>query len=118
MPQRGDRVAPPARQGRWELRHTGAADAWEKLVANVPSAALNCYDTLSVDPLAYSSRQKQLRGELARRLVGGRELPQWQFEVTSGGRVWYCPDIDRRVVWITEVHLGPPKQTHRSRGAG
>lgn len=115
MPKRGDRVAPPPRLGHWELRFAGdSADGWEKLVENVPSAALSCYDALSADPLAYSNRQKQLRDQFGTRVVGGRELPQWQYEVTSGGRVWYCPDKDRQIVWLTEVELTAPKKTHRA----
>ena len=91
-----------------------AADGWEKLVANVPSAAQACYDALSSDPLKYSGRQKQLHGDYATRSVGGILLPQWQHEVTSGGRVWYCPDTARKLVHLTEVNLAAPKQTHRS----
>ena len=48
----------------------------------------------------------------------GNRVPQWQYEVTAGGRVWYCPDERRRIVWITDVYLGAPKRTHRARGAG
>lgn len=99
------------------LRHGGTEDDWETLVHNVPTAATACYDALSAKPLAYSSRQKQLRGDLATRVVQGRRLPQWQSEITSGGRVWYCPDQERRLVWITEINLGAPKETHRSQGA-
>jgi hypothetical protein len=118
-PKGGDRVAPPARPGRWELRHASSdvAGDRETLVQNIPSAALACYDALSEDPLAYSSRQKHLRDEYATRAVGGKTLPQWQHEITSGGRVWYCPDEERRVVWLTEVSLRVPKKTHRSKGA-
>lgn len=119
MPKRGDRVAPPARSGEWEIRHAGtaAADGREKLVQNVPSAALACFDALSTSPLDYSTRQKKLRGEFSHRVIGGRTLPQWQFEVTSGGRVWYCPDAERHVVWLTDVSVAAPSRTHRPKGA-
>ena len=120
MPRRGDRVAPPARPGQWQLRFAdgGAGDGWEKLCANIPTAAAACWDALVADPMAYSDRQKQLRGEFARRTIGGVELPQWQFEVTGKGRVWYCPDLERRVVWLTEVTIGHPSRTDRPKGAG
>ena len=68
--------------------------------------------------MAYSDRQKQLRGEFANRTMGGVDLPQWQFEVTGKGRVWYCPDLERRVVWLTEVTIGHPSRTDRRKGAG
>jgi hypothetical protein len=113
VPKRGERVAPPPRPGEWELRFSDGADDWEKLVANIPSAALACYEALSKDPVSYSQRQKQLRGEFSTRKVRGKPLEQWQYEATGGGRVFYCPDRDRRIVWITEVHIGSPKKTHR-----
>ena len=120
MPERGDRVAPPAAPGRWELRFADRAAAadWEKLVQNVPTAARTCFDALSDDPRHRSARQKRLRGELGSRSVGGRVVEQWQYEVTGGGRVWYCPDADRRVVWLTEVSLRAPSRSHRAKGAG
>lgn len=119
MPKRGDRVAPPPRPGTWELRFAeiSAADGWEKLVQNIPTAALSCYDALSTDPLEYSNRQKQLHGDFATAVVGGRLLPQWQHEVTSGGRVWYCPDSERQIIWLTKVSLHAPSRTHRTRGS-
>ncbi|WP_436493850.1 hypothetical protein [Actinokineospora sp. HUAS TT18] len=45
------------------------------------------------------------------RLVGGRELDQWQYEVTSAGRIWYCPDPDRDIVWIVAASTAHPKIT-------
>jgi len=116
-PKRGERVAPPPPPGGWELRHgdSTVAGDWELLVQNVPTAALTCYTALSTDPLAYSARQKRLRGDLGTRTIGGATLPQWQYEVTSGGRVWYCPDPARRIVYLTLVSLAAPRQTHRAR---
>lgn len=49
-------------------------------------------------------RQHRLRSVLAGRTLNGRELEQWQYEVSSGARIWYCPDPDRAIVWI--VHAG------------
>ena len=57
------------------------------------------------------SRQHRLRGQLAERLVGGRSLPQWQYEVTAGGRIWYCPDDLRRVVWVVAASTSHPNAT-------
>ena len=119
MPQRGDRVAPPRRPGEWELRFVdnAAADGWEKLCGNVPTGALSCWDALTSDPVTYSRRQKPLHDEFSSRAVGGRALPQWQLEVTGSGRVWYCPDVERRIVWLTKVSIGHPSQTDRRQGA-
>ncbi len=53
-----------------------------------------------------AARQHRLRGQLAERQVGGRVHQQWQYEVTAGDRIWYCPDEQRRIVWV--VAAGPP----------
>jgi len=52
-----------------------------------------------------------LKGSLGTRSVDGNELEQWQFEVTSAGRIWYCIDDTRRVVWMTDCSIGHPKAT-------
>jgi hypothetical protein len=52
-----------------------------------------------------------MRGELGSRQVHGKVLEQWQYEVTGGGRIWYCPDPDDRVVWVTAASVAHPKQT-------
>lgn len=57
------------------------------------------------------SRQQRLRGELGSRDVSGRTLEQWQYEVTSGGRIWYCPDSDRRITWVVAAGTAHPKVT-------
>ncbi|HZZ51016.1 MAG TPA: hypothetical protein VFE65_29335, partial [Pseudonocardia sp.] len=48
------------------------------------------------------------------RLVAGKELEQWQYEVTAGGRIWYCPDPDRRIVWLVAASPAHPKRTAAS----
>ena len=57
------------------------------------------------------ARQHRLRGQLAERQVGGRVLPQWQYEVTAGGRIWYCPDAQRRLVWVVAASPSHTKVT-------
>ena len=34
-----------------------------------------------------------------------------KYEVTSGGRIWYCIDDNRRTVWMTNADVGHPKAT-------
>lgn len=82
-----------AAKGWHELRRVGAApvgEAWTVL-AERPARPR--------DP----SRQHRLRGRLAEREVGGRSLQQWQYEVPGGGRIWCCPDAERRVAWVVAV---------------
>jgi len=43
--------------------------------------------------------------------VNGDQLEQWQFEVTGGGRVWYCVDDSNRTVWMSDASVGHPKAT-------
>lgn len=115
MPKRGERVAPPARPGNWELRHatSDAADGWDELCAQAPGPTRDCFDALTRDPRDRSnaSRQHPLKGELATREIKGRKLEQWQFEVTGAGRVWYCIDDTERRVWFTLATTGHPRST-------
>jgi hypothetical protein len=58
-----------------------------------------------------TARQHRLKGSLATGTHGGRTLPQWQYEVTSGGRIWYLVDADRRTVWVQAASTAHPKAT-------
>lgn len=96
MQKRGDRVAPPPGPTEWDLRFadTAAARGWDELCAVAAGAAHACWVALRERPTRPTTpnRQHRLKGSLGQRVVGGRELEQWQYEVTGGGRVWYCPD--------------------------
>ena len=54
---------------------------------------------------------EELKGALSTHVIGGRTLDQWQYEVTGGGRIWYCPDGEARVVWIVMAGTAHPKAT-------
>jgi hypothetical protein len=114
--KRGERVAPPPRQGDWELRFatSEAASGWEELCAQAPGPTRDCYDALSRDPRdrsASSSRQHPLKGELATREIKGTKFEQWQYEITGAGRVWYCIDDQVHRVLLTLATTGHPKST-------
>lgn len=113
MPKRGDRVAPPPVSGEWDLRFgdSRALAGWEGLCSHAPGPALTAWTALRTDPRARSQRQHPLKGDLATRSVGGRVHEQWQYEVTGAGRIWYCIDDERRVVYLTLVTVGHPRQT-------
>ncbi|MFI7075955.1 MULTISPECIES: hypothetical protein [unclassified Micromonospora] len=113
--KRGDRVAPPGRPGGWEARFASseAAKGWDHLCQTARSNTWEAWVVLTerpVDP-ENPARQHRLRGGLSHREVGGKTLVQWQYEVTAGGRIWYCPDPDRRIVWIVAAGPGHPKST-------
>jgi hypothetical protein len=114
--KRGERVTPPAKPGGWDLRYatSDAVKGWEQLCQAARSNTWEAWVILTERPTTPKSpeRQHRLRGKaLATRKVNGKVLDQWQYEVTSGGRIWYCPDPDERVVWLTDAGPGHPKAT-------
>ncbi len=113
MPRRRDRVAPPPRKGGWDCRYASnaAANSWEQFGASVPNNIRSAWELITADPRNRSKRQHPLRGRFATATVNGIQLPQWQYEVTGGGRIWYCIDDDKKTIWVTAVHSGHPKAT-------
>jgi hypothetical protein len=113
--KRGDRVAPPGRPEGWEARFatSDAAKGWEDLCQAARANTWEAWVILTERPTQPENRARQhrLRGQLASREIGGRPLEQWQYEVTSGGRIWYCPDPMKRVVWVVVASASHPKST-------
>lgn len=113
MPRRRDRVAPPPLKGGWDCRfdNNAAAKSWERLSASAPNNARKAWELITADPRRWGKRQKPLKDDLATAVVNGFEMPQWQYEVTGSGRIWYCIDDDKKIIWVTAVHPGHPKTT-------
>ena len=113
--KRGDRVAPPGRPGGWEARFASndAAKGWEELCQAARSNTWEAWVVLTERPTTPENpaRQHLLKGVPSRRELGGKSFDQWQYEVTSGGRIWYCPDSERNIVWITYAGTRHPKST-------
>ncbi len=61
------------------------------------------------------SRQQKLRGQLGSSNVFGWRLEQWQYEVTSGGRIWCCPDPSRRITWVVAAELPINDSVYRAK---
>lgn len=114
-PKRGERVAPPAPRDEWEVRFgtNEAAKGWEDLCRQAPGNTARAWQALRAEPAPTPAtpRHHPLKGGLATAPHGGRALPQWQIEVTGGGRIWYLIDDDRRTVWIVVAGTGHPKAT-------
>ncbi|MFB4280995.1 MULTISPECIES: hypothetical protein [unclassified Nonomuraea] len=114
-PKRGDDVAPPSIGDEWRLRFATneAAKGWAALCAEASGNTRRCFEALRSDPLATDNpdRQHRLRGRLAVANLGGRDLPQWECEVTSGGRVRYLVDAQRRTVHLVHASTRHPKDT-------
>jgi hypothetical protein len=116
-PRRGDRVTVPPPRGEWDVRFaTGdAATGWEELCRHAQANARRCLETLQAQPrsAANPDRQHRLRGDLATHRHNGRELEQWEYEVTSGGRIRYLIDDKARTVWPVYASPRHPKDTDR-----
>ena len=114
-PKRGDDVSPPPVGNEWRLRFATneAAKGWGDLCAEVPGNTRRCYEALRSNPLSMShpDRQHRLRGRLTTAALGGAEYPQWEYEVTAGGRVRYLIDEPRRTVHLVYASTRHPKDT-------
>jgi mRNA-degrading endonuclease RelE of RelBE toxin-antitoxin system len=115
MAKRRERIAPPPRRDGFEIRcyDNDARKGWEELERNRPVQLRDAWDTLERSPAPHppTHRQHPLRGSLAMVRIDGETFQQWQFEVTSGGRIWYCVDGEKRIVWVTEASVKHPKKT-------
>jgi hypothetical protein len=92
---------------------TEAAKGWEELCRQAPHNLNRAWEVLRTEPcpVVPTDRQHQLKGSLATGTHDGRTLAQWQYEVTSGGRIWYLVDADRRTLWVQAASTGHPKAT-------
>lgn len=114
---RGDRVAPPAPEGQWEVRYADAAAAkgWEGLAQQAEGNTYRAWVVMRTDPCPETEtpRQHRLKGSLAHGSYRGQICEQWQIEVTGSGRVWYLADTARDTCWITYAGMAHPKATDR-----
>jgi hypothetical protein len=114
---RGARVPAPAAGDQWDLRfgNKKAARNREQLCN---TAATNCaamHAQLTKDPrqAVNPSRHHRLKGDLATGKYAGRDLEQWQYEITGSGRVWFLIDDKQRKLWLTSIEPGHPSKTDR-----
>jgi hypothetical protein len=113
-PKRKDRVAPPAVADEWDVRfgETAAAKGWDDLCQQATGNTRIAYEQMRSEPRPLEdSRHMRLRGSLSTRTFDGRDLEQWQIEVTGGARIWYLVDDDKHTVWVVHAAAGHPKAT-------
>ncbi|MCX6387506.1 MAG: hypothetical protein NTX07_02100 [Solirubrobacterales bacterium] len=115
---RGAKVPRPTGKHEWTLRFANrqADAAWKELAnSRVAHALAKFYDIAARDPRGSSDpgRHHRLRGELGTNVRSGRSLEQWQYEFTSGGRIWFVIDDDERTVWVALVSSGHPAKTDK-----
>ena len=122
MPERKDEVAPPPRDGEWRIRYgaNDVVDGWGALECEAPERLRWVWEQLRHNPRDRTNRRRQHRLEhnLSSRIVDGKELEQWQIEVTGSGRVWYVIDDEAKTVWVTLAATGHPGATDRGKGRG
>jgi hypothetical protein len=113
--KRGDEVPQPAQEDEWKLvfDETSAAKGWSELENVAPGNLRKAWEIMrhSPDQSTHRTRHTRLKGGLAIYTRKGIELPHWQIEVTSGGRIWYALDVDTHTVWITYASPRHPKDT-------
>jgi len=100
----------------WTLRPASskALKQWQQAAAEEPDLLRGARERLRSRPLDRRDNPRRLgplKGGLKVRRIGGKRLPQWQYEITSAGRIWFCPDKEERIIWITFVSLSHPKAT-------
>lgn len=88
-----------------------AGKGWDQICSAAAANARVAWERVTAEPRRVDTRQHRLRGSLRDRAVNGVEMEQWQYEVTAGGRIWYCIDDDCRTVWMTDASVGHPKAT-------
>jgi len=120
MTKRKERVAPRPAVGGWVFRFAtnDAVNCLEQICSADPANAQTAWERITADPRQRDSRQHPLKGSLGARLVSGVEMEQRQYEVTAGGRIWFCVDDDRRTVWMSDASVGHPKATVEDRIPG
>ena len=93
---------------------TEAANGWEELCKQARGPTGDAWDNISREPRDRQNprRQHRLQYDLATRKIDDKDLEQWQYEVTGGGRIWYCPNDLRRIVYVTWAGCGHPSKTH------
>lgn len=113
-PTRKERAAPPPVGDEWDVRFgtNEAAKGWEELSRQAATNTRSAFELMRSNPRpAEDRRHTRLRGDLGTRTFDGRELEQWEIEVTGGGRIFYLVDDAKRTVWVVVASLRHPKIT-------
>ena len=114
MVKRGEEIPRP---NPWTVKAADlrAGKGWDQLKSQFPEATDAAWVAMISDPRRTNDRQHQLKGELAEVSIAGVKHDQWQFEITSGGRIWYAVNDEERILWVTEATTGHPKKTDSQR---
>lgn len=112
--KRGDELPPPAEGDEYTLKYaTKEALSFPELEKQYAGTCADMKRELKTEPGKRTALKKPLKGTLGERVIGGRTLPQWQYDIASGARVWYCIDNAEKVVWLTLASSGHPRATEK-----
>ena len=97
----------------WVLRFASRAAevGWKNVVAQARGNAAEAWEHITRNPRRTTERQHRRKGQLASGRYQGRWMEQWQYEVTSGGRLWYLVDAAAKTLWLVHAGTGHPKVT-------
>ncbi|MFT4215842.1 MAG: hypothetical protein QM619_01470 [Micropruina sp.] len=110
--KRGQQVPPPPSDDEWELRFgTKESLSFPELEKQFPGNCAEAKERLRTALTVRTDVQKPLKGRLDRRALRGVELEQWQYDISSGARLWYCVDPVAHVVWLTNASAAHPTAT-------
>lgn len=114
---KGDPVPLPPDKGEYHIKfdNRSAAVGWQQLSTQAKGNTREAWLTMRTDPAPAVStpRHHRLHDDLAYGKRGGKSYPQWQLEVTSGGRVWYLFDQERETCWVVHAGTGHPNATDK-----
>lgn len=112
---KGDPVPPPPAKGEYHIKfaNRAASEGWQELMNQAPGPTLDAWMLMRTGPApsVHNRRHHPLKHELATGVRNGKTYPQWQIEVTGGGRVWYLHDLNAMTCWVTLAKTGHPRQT-------
>ena len=109
-------IPPPPAGGEWEIicGTREARTGWPDLQRQAGNNLARAHHALRTNPMPVpeTDRQHALRRKQFRTgQYQGRTLPQWQYEITGGGRIWYLVDAEQRKVIVMLAQTGHPKAT-------
>ncbi|MFF7878718.1 hypothetical protein [Streptomyces californicus] len=114
---KNDDVPPPPAKGEYHIKFANrqAAVGWRQLMQQIPANTNTAWYLMrkTPSPAVETDRHHRLKFALAEGVRDGETFPQWQIEVSGGGRIWYLHDENRQTCWVTQAGTGHPRQTDR-----
>lgn len=113
MGKRDELVPRPVKKAEYEIRFasTNARNGWQDLAATIRNPLTDAWGFLARTPLAKTSTNYPLRGDLGTVCRGGKIRERWQHKPTLKGlaRIWFF--VEDRTVYLEQVHTSHPNET-------